>query len=81
VLFYRIGGSIFQSSINITADLIGKIDKGLPPEEITNPCSLSNRIADIQSLFLQNFSDISCLIILTLSSVLVNDKKSFLVDY
>ena len=34
VAVFRIGGSLFQSSINISADLIGKIDKGLPPEEL-----------------------------------------------
>ena len=75
-MFYRIGGAIFQSGINMSADLIGKIDKSLPSEEMKNPCSLINRVADLHSSFLQNFSDITCSILLTVSSVMVNFCKT-----
>lgn len=69
--FYRIGGAIFQSAINMCTDLIGKIDKTLTVEEINNPCSLTNRVADLQSEFLQNFVDVSCVIVLILATNLV----------
>ena len=69
--FYRISGTIYQSSIGAAADLIGKSDEEIKSENFFNPCSIPNQVACFYKNFMSSFSDITSVFLLLVSTILV----------